>query len=576
MNIMAQEVHSARMTGPRILLVVGGGIAAYKSCELVRLIRKGGGEVTCVLTEGGSQFVTPMALAALSENKVYTSLFDLKDEVEMGHIQLSREADLVVVCPATADLLAKMAAGIADDLATTAILATDKPVMAVPAMNVRMWEHEATQRNVEWLRQAGVHVMQPEEGAMACGEFGPGRLPEPETVWLEIAEALGVDPGDVGASEIADYLEALEPEDEPEADWSDEDEPEVESHGGGYRAGGLSALLASIIPRSTSHRVNDDAVAYDDDNFPQDDTGLPPLPEEGWGEAAPDGEEEPLTEPDMNSPLLARKGSASGAPNMDPGALINKDLEAVPMAASVDPGAVVVADVVADPLDGQPAFELDPEHRPLFGKHVLITAGPTHEPIDPVRYIANRSSGKQGFAIAAAAAALGARVTLVAGPVHLQTPPGVDRVDVESAQEMALAVKKALPADVGIMVAAVADWRSRDVAMAKIKKRSSAPPALLLTENPDILATTAGSSNRPRLLVGFAAETDDLLENAKKKRKNKGADWIVANDVSDDVMGGDENAVHIVSADEIDSWEPMPKRDVALKLMERIADALKD
>ncbi len=580
MNIMAQEVHSARMTGPRILLVVGGGIAAYKSCELVRLIRKGGGDVTCVLTEGGSQFVTPMALAALSENKVYTSLFDLKDEVEMGHIQLSREADLVVVCPATADLLAKMAAGIADDLATTAILATDKPVMAVPAMNVRMWEHEATQRNVEWLRQAGVHVMQPEDGAMACGEFGPGRLPEPETVWLEIAEALGVDPGDVGASEIADYLEALEPEDEPEADWSPDDEgeavPDEESHGGGYRAGGLSALLASIIPRSTSHRVNDDAVAYGDDSFPQDDTGLPPLPQEGWGEAAPDGEEEPLPEPDMNSPLLARKGSASGAPSMDPGALINKDLEAMPMAAPGDPDAVVVADVVADPLDGQPAFELDPEYRPLFGKHVLITAGPTHEPIDPVRYIANRSSGKQGFAIAAAAAALGARVTLIAGPVHLQTPPGVDRVDVESAQEMALAVKKALPADVCIMVAAVADWRSRDVAMAKIKKRSSAPPALLLTENPDILATTAGSSNRPRLLVGFAAETDDLLENAKKKRKNKGADWIVANDVSDDVMGGDENAVHIVSAEEIDSWEPMPKRDVALKLMERIADALKD
>ena len=230
------------MAQPRILLVVGGGIAAYKACELVRLIKKGGGEVTCVLTEGGSQFVTPMSLAALSGNQVFSSLWDLKDEAEIGHIQLSRQADLVVVCPATADLMAKMAAGIADDLGTTLILATDKPVLAVPAMNVRMWEHEATQRNVGLLKKAGVRVMPPEEGEMACGEFGAGRLPEPEMVWLEIAEALGLDPGEAGAKDIADYLEALEPEEEPE---------EEESHS---RFGGLGDLLASIIPRSTPRR----------------------------------------------------------------------------------------------------------------------------------------------------------------------------------------------------------------------------------------------------------------------------------------------------------------------------------
>src|SRR5690554_5849557 len=236
------------MAAPRILLVVGGGIAAYKSCELVRLIRKGGGDVTCVLTEGGAQFVTPMSLAALSENQVHSSLWDLKDEAEIGHIQLSRQADLVVVCPATADLLAKMAAGIADDLGTTLILATDKPVLAVPAMNVRMWQHAATQRNVEWLRQAGVHVMEPDEGEMACGEFGPGRLPEPEMVWLEIAELLGIDPGDAGPREVADYLEALEPEEGLESSET--------------RSGGLAGLLASIIPRSTPRRIHEEEVAY--------------------------------------------------------------------------------------------------------------------------------------------------------------------------------------------------------------------------------------------------------------------------------------------------------------------------
>jgi phosphopantothenoylcysteine decarboxylase/phosphopantothenate--cysteine ligase len=411
------------MSAPRILLIVGGGIAAYKACELVRLIRKEGGMVTCVLTEGGSHFVTPMTLAALSENEVYTTLWDLKNETEMGHIQLSRQADLVVVCPATADLMAKMAAGMADDLATTLLLATDKPVLAVPAMNVRMWQHAATVRNVATLRASGVDVLEPDEGAMACGEFGPGRLPEPSAIWQRIQQRL-----EANASQ-------------------------------------------------------------------------------------------------------------------------------------------------ADPLAGQPDFEAAP-HRPLHGRHVLVTAGPTHEPIDPVRYIANRSSGKQGFAIAAAAAQAGARVTLVAGPVHLPTPAGVERVDVETAREMAAAVEQALPADVAVMVAAVADWRASSLATNKIKKQGTAPAPLELIENPDILATLARSALRPALLIGFAAETQDVIRHAQEKRTRKQVDWIIANDVSGDVMGGDANAVHIVREDGVISLNEMPKQDVARILVERIADAL--
>ncbi len=414
------------MHQPRILLIVGGGIAAYKACELVRLIRRGGASVACVLTDGGAHFVTPMSLAALSGNQVHTSLWDLKDEAEMGHIQLSRDADLVVVCPATADLLAKMVGGLADDLATTLLLATDKPVLAVPAMNVRMWQHAATRRNIAWLRKSGVAVMEPDEGPMACGEYGPGRLPEPDRIWREIADRLGI----------------------------------------------------------------------------------------------------------------------TGA--------------------------------MADPLAGQPDFEARPDHRPLHGRHVLVTAGPTHEPIDPVRYIANRSSGKQGFAIAAAAAAAGARVTLVAGPVALETPPGVERIDVESARDMAAAVETALPADVAVMVAAVADWRTRDYAAGKIKKRGSAPPALLLEENPDILAGLAASPRRPALVIGFAAETDDVLENAGRKLRGKGADWIVANDVSGDVMGGEDNSVHLIAEEGVESWRTQSKRDVARQLVERIARRLAD
>ena len=402
------------MIAPRILLIIGGGIAAYKACELVRLIRKGGGSVRCVLTEGGSHFVTPMSLAALSEQEVHTSLWDLKNETEMGHIQLSREADLVVVCPATADLMAKMVAGIADDLATTLLLATDKPVLAVPAMNVRMWHHPATQRNVARLRADGVTVLDPEEGAMACGEFGPGRLPEPPFIWDS-----------------------------------------------------MQAMLAA--PRQA------------------------PAP-----------------------------GIMGGA---------------------------------------------------LAGRHVLITAGPTHEPIDPVRYIANRSSGKQGYAIAEALAALGARVTLVSGPVALPTPPGVHRVDVESAREMAAAVEAALPADIAVMVAAVADWRAETSAGQKIKKDGSGPPSLTLAENPDILAGLAASERRPRLLIGFAAETEQVVDHAIAKRVRKNVDWIVANDVSGDVMGGDSNSVHIVTADGVESWDNLPKAQVATRLAARIADA---
>lgn len=403
------------MSAKSILLIIGGGIAAYKACELIRLIRKSGMAVRCVLTKGGAHFVTPMTLAALSENEVYETLWDLKNETEMGHIQLSREADLVVVCPATADLMAKMAGGLADDLATTLLLATDKPVMAVPAMNVRMWGHAATQRNVAQLKADGVHVMQPDEGEMACGEFGPGRLPEPEAILRQIKSLL-----------------------------------------------------------------------------------------------SPDG----------------------------------------------------------------PRLLGSPDSLPLGGKHVLATAGPTHEPIDPVRYIANRSSGKQGFAIAEAAAKAGAQVTLVTGPVALATPAGVTRVDVETAREMLAAVEQALPADIAFMVAAVADWRA-DAVDQKIKKDGSgAVPPLHLSENPDILASIAKSANRPTLLVGFAAETQNVVDHAKAKLAKKGCDWIVANDVSGDVMGGAANSVHIVTQAGVESWERMPKADVAVRLIAKAAETL--
>ena len=394
------------MQGKRILLIVGGGIAAYKACELVRLIRKSGASVRCVLTEGGAQFVTPMTLAALSEQPVHTSLWDLKDEAEMGHIQLSREADLVVVCPATADLLSKMATGAADDLASTLLLATDKKVLACPAMNVRMWLHPATRRNVERLRGDGVTVLQPDEGDMACGEYGPGRLPEPDRILEAVSAALG----------------------------------------------------------------------------------------------------------------------GSGA---------------------------------------------------LSGRHVVVTAGPTHEPIDPVRVLANRSSGKQGFAIAEALASLGARVTLIAGPVALATPAGVDRVDVETAAQMKEALQASLPADAAVMVAAVADWRV-EASPHKLKKQDGGLSGLRFVENPDLLAELGASPERPRLLIGFAAETETVVDHARAKLDRKGADWIVANDVSGDVMGGDDNCVHLVTRNATESWDPMSKAAVARQLAARIAGALRD
>lgn len=568
-----------KVSGPRILLVIGGGIAAYKSCELVRLIRKAGGEVTCVLTEGGQQFVTPMSLAALSGKKVYTSLFDLKDEVEMGHIQLSRDADLVVVCPATADLLAKMAAGIADDLATTLILATDKPVLTVPAMNVKMWEHSATQRNADWLRQAGVKVMDPDEGPMACGEFGPGRLPDPAAIVQAIAAELDIEidlpelappapqlapptPGtadeetaDEEAEDIA--LEALEPEDEEEV---------VKS------GGGLGGLLSMIIPRSTAKRSHEE-IEEELEDFED-------LPEPEMLDAAALVENTEIN-PDLGGPLLAKKGGAASAPPIDPEALnhtvARKDKRAKPQPVEEDVQTQEVA-FEDSPLAGQAEFDPDPEHRPLYGKHVLVTAGPTREPIDPVRYIANRSSGKQGFAIAAMAAAAGARVTLVSGPVHLPTPHGVDRIDVETADDMAEEVRNALPADAAFMVAAVSDWKSKHVAGEKMKKRGSAPPALILAENPDILAAVAAGRKRPHLLIGFAAETENVVENAKTKRKRKGVDWIIANNVAGEVgasvMGGDLNQVHVVTQKGVESLPEMAKEDVARELVRRAAEAL--
>ena len=394
------------MNGKRILLIVGGGIAAFKALELTRALRKAGASVTPVLTASGAQFVTPLSLAALAASPVHSELFDLDAEAAMGHIELSRANDLVVVCPATANLLARMAGGLADDLATTLLLATDKPVLAVPAMNVRMWQHAATVANVATLRSRSVKVVDPDDGAMACGEFGPGRLPE------------------------------------------------------------IDRIMAAI------------------------------------------------------------------------------------------------------------AAQLTPAAQPLAGKHILVTAGPTHEPIDPVRYIANRSSGKQGFAIAGALAALGARVTLVAGPVNLPTPRGVTRVDVETARQMAAATLAALPADAGVFVAAVADWHVA-ATDEKIKKTAGAPPpALALVENPDILATVAAHALRPRLVVGFAAETQSTVEHAVAKRLRKAADWIVANDVSGDVMGGDANTVHLITAAGIEDWPTLPKAQVAARLAQRIADEL--
>jgi phosphopantothenoylcysteine decarboxylase/phosphopantothenate--cysteine ligase len=389
----------------RVLLIVGGGIAAYKCLELTRLLRKAGVGVRPILTKAGAEFVTPLSLSALAEDKVYTELFSLTDEAEMGHIELSRSADLVVVAPATADLMAKAANGLAGDLASTTLLATDKPVLMAPAMNVRMWEHAATRRNLKQLQADGVMFVGPDEGAMACGEYGPGRMAEPAAIFEAIMTALA-----------------------------------------------------------------------------------------------------------------------------------------------------------------------GPAARPLAGKRAVVTAGPTAEPIDPVRLLTNRSSGKQGYAIASALAALGADVTLVSGPTALPAPAGVTRVDVETARDMLAACEAALPADIAVCVAAVADWRPELQGTSKIKKGAGGPPAIALVENPDILATLSKGKARPKLVVGFAAETDSVEAHASDKLARKGCDWIVANDVSvEGTMGGDQNAVAIVSKGGIERWDRMAKGEVARRLAARIA-----
>ena len=393
------------LSGKRILLVVGGGIAAYKTLELIRRLREDGASARCILTPAGAQFVTPLSLSALSEDKVYTDLFSLTDEAEMGHIRLSREADLVVVAPATANLLARMAAGMADDLATTALLATDKPVLVAPAMNVRMWHHPATQANLRLLAERGVQTVGPNEGPMACNEFGYGRMAE------------------------------------------------------------VPELLAAIA---------------------------------------------------------AFFGAADGS---------------------------------------------------LTGRRAIVTSGPTYEPIDPVRYLANRSSGKQGHAIALALARLGAQTVLVTGPSREPDPPGVQTVAVETARQMLAACQAALPADVAVCAAAVADWRVADEAAGKIKK-DSRPPALSLVENPDILATLSRpGSERPGLVVGFAAETENVLGNARAKLSRKGCDWIVANDVSPatGTFGGADNTVHLIRPEGVEAWPQLSKQQVGERLAAAIA-----
>jgi phosphopantothenoylcysteine decarboxylase/phosphopantothenate--cysteine ligase len=397
----------------RILLVIGGGIAAYKSLDLVRRLKERGAAVRAVLTEAGAQFVTPLAVGAITGERVFTNLFDLADEQDIGHIRLARDTDLVIVAPATADLMAKMANGLANDLASTALLATDKSILVAPAMNPRMWANAATRRNAEQLRKDGIRFIGPNEGSMAeRNEAGLGRMAEP--------------------NEIADAAEAL------------------------------------------------------------------------LGRASPGG-------------------------------------------------------------------------KSLAGKKVLVTSGPTHEPIDPVRVLANRSSGRQGHAVAAAAARAGAEVTLVSGPVALTDPDGVKVIHVETAQQMLDAVERALPADIAVFAAAVADWRPAQASARKTKKKNSGPPKLDLVENPDILAAVAQrKTGRPQLVVGFAAETDDVLANARAKLKRKTCDLILANDVSPatGIMGGGCNSVHLVSDAGVETWPSMAKEDVAEKLIARLADLL--
>jgi phosphopantothenoylcysteine decarboxylase / phosphopantothenate---cysteine ligase len=410
------------LSGKSILIVMTGGIAGYKILELVRRAREQGAALQIVMTQAAKQFVTPLSVASLAEAKVFDDLFSLTDENDMGHIQLSRAADLVVVAPATADIIAKMAHGLADDLASTVLLATDKRILVAPAMNVRMWLHPSTQRNVAQLKADGVLFIGPEPGEMACGEFGPGRMSEPAAILAAITQALQ----------------------------------------------GETAILLPADPRS-----------------------------------------------------------------MLPGALV--------------------------------------------GRRIVVTSGPTHEPIDPVRYIANRSSGKQGHAIAAAAASAGAEVVLVSGPVALPDPAGVRTRHVETARQMFETVEASLPADAFVAAAAVSDWRAAAPAKQKIKKTTTAAPSLDLAENPDILASVAQrKSGRPALVIGFAAETEKAIDHARAKLDRKGCDLVVANDVSaaNGVMGGDENEVTIVGREGIEAWPRMTKDDVARRLIGLIAEKL--
>jgi phosphopantothenoylcysteine decarboxylase / phosphopantothenate---cysteine ligase len=423
---MVANLSGTPLSAARMLLIIGGGVSAYKSLDLIRRLRERGASVRVVMTSAAKQFITPLSAAALSGDKVYDDLFSLTDEAEMGHIELSREADLIVVAPATADLLARMANGLANDLAATTLLATDKKTLVAPAMNVRMWVHAATQRNVATLRAQGVLFCGPDDGEMACGEYGPGRMVEPLAIVAAVEAALN---------------------------------------------------QSTFLP-------------------------------------------------------LAESIGAHATPSLA---------------------------------------------RPLAGMHVVVTAGPTHEPIDPVRYIANRSSGLQGYAIAQAAQEAGARVTLVSGPVSIASPAGVAVERVETAQEMFDAVSKALPADIVIAAAAVADWRVDHTNSSKIKKSASGPPALTLVENPDILSTIAHmNGGRPRIVVGFAAETENVVANAREKLARKGCDLIVSNSVAagTTTFGGASNSVHIVTRDAVEAWPEMSKREVARRLVARLGEAM--
>lgn len=422
-----------------ILLIIGGGIAAYKCLELIRRLKDRGIATRCILTRAGAEFVTPLAVSSLAGERCFTDLFSLTDEADIGHIALSRSTDLLVVAPATADLIAKMANGLANDLAATALLATDKRVLIAPAMNPRMWQHPATRRNMAQLKRDGVLVVGPNSGAMAeRGESGVGRMAEPMEILAAIERAL--------AGDVTQQPPAI-------------------------------GFLGRISDRHDERRQTEITVSAE---------------------------------------------------------------------------------------------------KPLAGRHVLITSGPTHEPIDPVRFIANRSSGKQGHAIAAAAAAAGARVTLISGPVAISDPAGVDTVHVESAREMLSATQAALPADIAIFAAAVADWRVAEEAGQKLKKGVDGAPGLSLVENPDILATVAArKEDRPSLVIGFAAETENVVEHAKGKLLRKGCDLIIANDVGGTgVMGGDANTVHLVGRDGVEDWPMLSKSEVAARLVHRLGEML--